>query len=175
VICDEPAGGRPLPPDEALVVVEPYFEAVREQFVEYGLDKCARTRLVCAPWVHDSPRHFAACSEDGRTIYVAPEVADLPDNTVMAILGHEFGHATDFAYPARFALGRDGVVQRDFDSVSEKQVRAWLTGWQRRGRDVEEVTADKIAEEVLNIPIGYSGPCELQSFNVGHPRPMGLR
>lgn len=164
-----------LSSDEALVVIEPYFLAVREQFVRFGLHRCARTQLRCASWVHDSPRHFAACEEDGRRIFVAPALADLPDTTLMAIVGHEFGHATDFLYPAQFALARDGVQQRNFDDVSEKQVRAWLTGWQRRSADVVEVTADKIAEYVLGIPIGYTGPCQLQSFNAGVPRPAGLR
>lgn len=164
-----------LDTEEALVVVEPYFEEVQDKFVDFGLERCRRTRLYCAPWVHDSPRHFAACEEDGLRIFVAPELADLPDTTVMAILGHEFGHATDFLYPAQFALGRGGIHRRDFDQVSEKQVRSWLTGWQHRGADAVEVTADKIAEHVLEIPIGYTGPCELQCFNAGHARPVGLR
>lgn len=161
--------------DDALVVIEPYFLSVQEKFVEFGLERCARTKLCCARWVHDSPRHFAACEEDGCRIIVAPDLADLPDMTVMAIVAHEFGHATDFLYPAQFALGRAGIQQRNFEDVSEKQVRAWLTGWQSRGSDAVEMTADQIAEHVLEIPIGYTGPCQLQSFNRGPSRPLGLR
>lgn len=173
MICEEPTGS-PLEPHEAQVVIEPYFAAVQQQFVEFGLDRCKKTRLVCAPWVHDSPRHFGACAEDGQRIYVAPEMADLPDTTVLAILSHEFGHAIDFLYPAQFALGREGLQQRNFERVSDKQFRAWLSGWQGRDRDIVEVTADAIAEHVLEAPIGYSGPCELQSFE-GPARPLGLR
>lgn len=171
--CTE--GTDALEPRDAFVVLEPYFLVVQEQFVDAGFDRCARTTLVCAPWVHDSPRHFAACEETGHRIFAAPELADLPDTTVIAIFAHELGHAVDFAYPATFALGREGIQRRDFSSVSEKQVRAWMSGWNARDADAVEVTADKIAESVLGVPIGYSGPCELQSFGRGHARPQGLR
>lgn len=164
-----------LPVDEALVVIEPYFVTVRDRFVRFGLERCSRTKLWCAPWVHDTPRHFAACTDDGLNIYVAPETADLPDGTVLAILAHEFGHATDFLYPAEFALGREGVTRRDFAAVSDKQTRAWISGWRGRDEDAVEFCADGIAEHVLHMPIGYQGPCQLQCFNCGDGRPAGLR
>lgn len=132
--------------------------------------------MKCAPWIHDSPRHFAACTDDGLQIYAAPELADLPDNVVLAIFAHEFGHATDFLYPAEFARGRDGAYRRDFGNVSERQVRAWITGWNNRDADAIEFAADAIAELVLGMPIGYQGPCQLQCFNCGEGRrPVGLR
>lgn len=165
----------PLHTDEALVVLEPYFKTIQEQFVGYGLKRCARTKLWCADWIHDTPRHFAACDDEGLNIYVAAELADLPDNTVLAILSHEFGHATDFLYPAEFARGRTGTYRRDFSVVSEKQVRSWVTGWRSRDDDAVEFAADHIAELVIGLPIGYSGPCQLQCFNRGTARPAGLR
>lgn len=162
--------------DEALVVLEPYFQVMQAEFVSFGLERCKTTRLVCAPWVHDTERHFAACTDDGRDIYAAPELADLPENTVLAIMAHELGHATDFLYPAEWALGRDGAERRKLDQVSEKQLRAWLTGWKSRDSDQVEFTADAIAEKVLGMPIGYRGPCQLQCFNCGEAgRPAGLR
>lgn len=165
----------PLDPPEALVVLEAYFKVVQDQFVAYGLDRCARTRLKCASWIHDTERHFAACTHDGLQIYVAPELADLPEPTVLAIFAHEFGHASDFLYPAEFARAARGPVRRDFGAVSEKQVRAWVSGWKARDDDAVEVAADNIAELVLGMPIGYHGPCQLQCFNQGVPRPVGLR
>lgn len=165
----------PLPVEEALVVLEAYYTTIQEKFVSAGLTRCARTRLWCADWIHDTPRHFAACTDDGLNIYAAAELADLPDSTVLAILAHEFGHATDFLYPAEFARGRSGTERRDFQSVSDKQVRSWVSGWRRRDADSVEFAADHIAEYVLGIPIGYAGPCMLQCFNRGTARPAGLR
>ena len=164
-----------LPTEEALVVLEPYFISVQERFVAQGLERCARTRLWCAEWIHDTERHFAACSDDGLNIYAAPELADLPDNTVLAILAHEFGHSADFLYPAQFVRGRQGTTRRNFEAVSDKQVRAWMKGWRGRDDDAVEFAADHIAEYVLGVPIGYTGPCMLQCFNRGTARPAGLR
>lgn len=156
-------------------MLDPYFEAVRARYIERGLERCRKTKLWCAPWVHDTPRHFAACTDDGEQIYAAPDLADLPDQTVLAIFAHEFGHATDFLYPAEFQLGRAGADRRDFSVVSEKQVRAWITGWNQRDADLVEQSADAIAEFVLGMRIGYAGPCQLQCFNRGVARPAGLR
>lgn len=165
----------PLEPDEAIVVLEAYFEVIREQFVDFGLERCKKPRLKCADWIHDTDRHFAACTEDGLEIYAAPELADLPDTTVLAIFAHEFGHASDFLYPAEFARGRSGPIRRDFRSVSDKQVRSWISGWRGRDTYAIEAAADNIAELVIGMPIGYHGPCQLQGFNRGVPRPPELR
>ena len=165
----------PLPTDEALVVLDAYFRVIQDQFVGFGLKRCGGTRLLCAAWIHDSPRHFAACTDDGLKIYAAPELADLPDQMVLAILAHEFGHATDFLYPAEFARGREGTHRRDFKEVSEKQVRSWISGWRGRDADSVEFAADGIAEFVMGFPIGYCGPCTVQCFEGGIPRPAGLR
>jgi hypothetical protein len=161
--------------DEAHSVLEPYFLAVRAVFLEAGLTATKRVRFHVERGLHDTPRHFAACSGDGRNIYAAPELAEMPYETTIAILAHEFGHASDFLYPGEFALGSERVIRRLRDSVDEKQWLRWQKSWEGRSDDVVEITADKIAELVWGKPIGYLGPCLLQSFTGGVPRPLGLR
>lgn len=165
---------------EALAIIEPYFFVVRDRFYDAGYSELRRTKLRCRKWVHDTPRHFAACTDDGSEIVVAPELAELGYDTVCAMLAHELGHATDFCYPARFILSRDGrsvgtVPEVDMDDVAAaREWRQWLGAWKRRDTDTVELTADGIAEEVMGTLIGYRGPCLLQSF-AGRPRPLGLR
>ena len=58
----------PLTVEEAEAVIEPYFLAVRDVFVGNGATKCKRVTLEIAPWIHDSPRHFAAtCPRSSRS------------------------------------------------------------------------------------------------------------
>lgn len=173
--------------DESLAILDPFFEAVREVFIEsemslLGQSKMRRVRPECAPWVHDTARHFAGATEDGRTILVTPELAELPEPTVVAILAHEFGHAMDFAYPAMFSWSPDGLVYRaaaERVAVAEKlqtqAATAAMRQWRDRDADTVERMADAIAERVTGRPIGYSGPCMLQTLGGGVPRPAGLR
>lgn len=161
--------------DEAYSVLEPYFLAVRDVFVAEGLTLVRRVQFHVESGLHDTPRHFGACSGDGRHIYAAPELAELPYEFAIGILAHECGHASDFLYPGEFALRADEVQRRLRDSVSEKQWLRWQRSWDDRSDDVVEITADKIAEQVFGKPIGYRGPCMLQSFSGGTPRPRGLR
>jgi hypothetical protein len=161
---------------EALAVVEPCYVATQDIFLAYGLSLLGTTRIRCSQWVHDKPRHFAACETSGRYIVVAPEIVELPTDTVFAILAHELGHAADFLYPARFVLNErhpDGVEDRGAPEDT-KQWRKWLNGWKKRNDDDVEFTADAIGSAVLGAPIGYCGPCNLQCFS-GVPRPEGLR
>lgn len=161
--------------EQAQAILEPYFLVVRERYVEHGLDRLQRVRLRCRRWVHDTERHFAACYEDGSEIVVAPEMAELGYDTVCALLAHELGHAADFNYPTEFVLRHDGSVKRQaVEDPESKQWRHRLNGWKQRDTDTVELTADGIAEEVMGVPIGYRGPCLLQSFG-GEPRPLGLR
>jgi len=165
-----------LTESEALSVIEPFYEETREIFLGAGLSALRRTRLYCAPWIHDSPRHFAACKDDGSAIIVAPHLAELPIETLGAILAHELGHAVDFLYPAEFVVGPDHLaVRRRREDFDERQWLRWMREWQRREKDVVERTADAIARVVTGIDIGYVGPCELQCFNRGSARPQGLR
>jgi len=163
-------------PDDALLILEPYFEAGQAAFAEAGMPKVRRTRLYVAPWIHDSPRHFAACREDGLAVLVAPELVELPEETVGAILAHELGHAADFLYPGEFMLGREReAVRRNAEAFGEREWARWMRRWQRRDDDAVEMTADAIAELGVGRRIGYLGPCQLQVFDRGLARPQGLR
>jgi len=169
--------------DEAAAVAEPYFLAVREVFLIGGASRCKKVRLEIASWIHDSPRHFAACESTGRVMVLAPEVLELPEATVLAILSHEFGHATDFLYPGEFVLVDDGELVRMppvpeylVNKKAEQANVARMTAWEKRDADTVERTADSIAEHFTGKRIGYCGPCELQCFNRGaRPRRDGLR
>lgn len=164
-------------PAEALLILEPYFLVMQEVFVGAGFDAAKRVQLYVAPSMHDSVRHFAGTRDDGTVIMLAPEMVELPENTVAAIIAHEFGHATDFLYPGEFALGPERVAMRrnrsEFDG-DEHWVK-WVKEWQKRDDDVVEFVADAIAEQVTGRRIGYVGPCKLQAFDRGKARPMGLR
>jgi hypothetical protein len=164
-------------PEHALLILEPYFTVVQELFVGAGLSEAKQVRLVIEPSMHDSPRHFAGTRDDGRLIMLAPEMVELPEYTVAAIMAHEFGHAVDFLYPGEFVLGAERVAVRRQRNGLENDDRwiTWLKDWEKRDDDVVEFVADAIAESVTGQRIGYSGPCRLQTFDGGKPRPVGLR
>lgn len=161
---------------EAEAVLEPYFVAARQRFLDYGLERLRTVRFGVSAKMHDSPRHFAATTTDGKKILVAPELAEVDEAIVVGITAHELGHATDFLYPGEFVLGHDEeIIRRSRDDVDEKQWHRWLSRWQARDDYVVEKTADLIAGLVWGTPIGYTGPCMLESFEQGVPRPRGLR
>lgn len=165
-----------LAADEALLILEPYYLAVRDLFVDAGLRLAGKTQLYVAPWIHDSPRHFAACRDDGRGIVVAPEMAELDERMVLAIFAHELGHATDFLYPGRYALGAERkALERKRSEFPDTQWACWIKSWEQRDPDAIEMTADAIAELATGRRIGYVGPCQLQCFDAGRARPQGLR
>jgi hypothetical protein len=139
--------------------------------------------------VHDDPRHFAACSEDGLSVVVAPQIVGLPQENLVAILSHELGHAADFLYPMRWQLC-DGLLAEwehpDWEegpprAVDERTLYARRRQWEARAHDEVERTADAIAERAylaVGTPrtIRYDGPCLLQRFEAGvAPRPRNLR
>jgi hypothetical protein len=169
--------------DEAEAVIEPYFTAVKERFVDAGATLTKKVRLELAAWAHDKPRHFAATEDTGRVIIVAPEFTELPEDTILAILSHEFGHAVDFLYPGEFVLIDDGELVRmpkvpdgALGARGEEASIARARAWRDRDKDTVERTADAIAEHFTGKTIGYAGPCELQSFERGvRPRRLGLR
>ncbi len=178
-----PTVRRRLNLSEAEAVIEPYFTAVKEKFLAGGASLAKSVRLELATWVHDKPRHFAATEETGRVIIVAPEFTELPEDTILAILSHEFGHAVDFLYPGEFVLIDDGELVRMpkipagvLDARGEQASIARARAWRDRDKDTVERTADAIAEHFTGKTIGYAGPCELQSFERGmRPRRLGLR
>jgi len=159
-----------LSPHSARLILEPYFNELKDKYIEAGFEEIAITKLRCTADMHDTPRHFAGCLESGEVIYAAPHMAELPVDTVLGILAHELGHAADFLYPAQFVLRGDHVV-----FSSEEPHRMQLKGWRKRDDDTIEIMADYIAEYVLGTSIGYRGPCHLQCLGVYSPRPMGLR
>ena len=175
-----------LTDEEALLVLEPYFEAVRERYLESGLRRASDVRLHLSEWAHDSPRHFGMTTSDGKLVTVAPHLAGMPEDTVVAIMAHEFGHACDFLSPSRYQLRDRALVEwatRDWSegrvSGAEEDPKAAYNRskqWESREDDEVERTADAIAERVMQRPIYYAGPCMVQSLAGGiRPRPAGLR
>jgi hypothetical protein len=167
--------------EEAACILLPCFDAVRDIFSEYQprhgpqLEKLSKTRLLVDDSVRDSPRHYAACRADGMQIIVAPQAADLPLATLAAILGHEFGHAADFAYPAHWRMqsGRyeAAVWKPPRGNRAPDKVRLWAD----RSDDQVEWSADAIAYAVIGQRVEYCGPCMVQCFDGGRSRPRGLR
>lgn len=160
-------------------------EAIRSVFIQRGADKVKFTKVVVEDWVRDKPRHFAACKTDGRLIVLASDLALMPPKTMGAIIAHEFGHATDFSYPGSFLLDRkeELVVRPQGLRSNQALPRDLMSHWESRGADSVEKTADRIAEKIVGIKIGYCGPCNLQTALMGtpdehgckYPRPKGLR
>ncbi len=163
--------------EEAHLILEPYFDAVRQEYLAAGLDRCQQTRLCIDPSMHDTARHFAACQDDGKLILLAPELAEQPESVVLAIVAHELGHAADFLYPGEFALRHEDepALRRSPSSMKAKHWHRWLRDWERRDGDLVEVTADAIAHYALGVRYGYLGPCLIQSFGATGLRPVGLR
>jgi len=166
-----------LTDEEALSILEPCFQEVQRDYLKAGLDRCETTRLMIDASMHDTSRHFAACRDDGQIIYLAPEAAELPLDTVLAIVAHELGHACDFLYPGQFALRGDGqpAAYRDPASMKPKHWHRWLKDWERRDADAVELTADAIAHLAMGIQYGYRGPCLIQDLRARRSRPIGLR
>jgi len=165
--------------EEAASIVAPCFDAVRDVFVAHvlepgvKLDRLRRTKLLIDSGAHDSERHFAGCRTDGRQIELAPQAADLPLETLTAILAHEFGHAADFSYPAQFRLvARYQAAQ--WRALPDRGAPRKVAAWQDRSDDQIEWTADAIAYLVTGRQVGYCGPCMVQCWN-GVDRPRDLR
>jgi len=96
------------------------------------------------------------------------------------ILAHELGHALDFSYPGQWVLVDDEIQMRAFehnpkDKRNDQAKLAAVRQWNRRDEYVIEATADALAEVVTGQSIGYGGPCMLQRFDSGIPRPKLLR
>jgi hypothetical protein len=167
----------------AFYIVEPYFEAAVDTasgFVEgLGLpDRTGEIRLEIRAEMHDTARHFAGCQTDGRLIAFAPQVVDLPEETLGAIMLHEIGHALDFLYPGVFVLRAgdlDVMVPPNDDPVQMRRYLNRVRQWYDRDDDTVERTADAVAEAMSDRRIGYLGPCLLQTLDAGVPRPKGLR
>ena len=164
----------------AALIIAPSFDAVRDIYVERhgrigGSSEIGEVDLRINPDRHDTERHFAACAVNGKVIEIAPEGADLPLETLTAILCHEFGHASDFLNPGRWEfIGRDKPARWVGDDEGREKTKAIQRRWVNRSDDEIEWWADAIAYAVTGRKIGYCGPCLLQCFG-GVPRPKGLR
>jgi len=163
--------------EEAHLILEPYFLAVQERYCQRGLELCSNTRLRVDRKMHDTARHFAACDSTGKQILLAPEMVELREDTVFAIVAHELGHACDFLYPGHFALRGESepALWREPDSMKPKHWHKWLKDWEKRDDDMIELTADAIAHFALGVRYGYRGPCLIQTFGATRLRPVGLR
>lgn len=168
----------------AASVILPHFHAVQDVFSSYRpepgfrLTRLQRVDFIIDPNLHDKPRHFAATRDDGRLMMFAPQIVDLDVHTFVAILMHEFGHATDFAYPGRWMMPPDGPEKATWiceSDVDTKPFHKWRKIWEDRTRDQVEWAADGIAQSITGKSIGYCGDCVLQCFEGGIPRPKGLR
>jgi hypothetical protein len=167
----------------AASVVQPHFDAVRDVFLEHTpapgetLGMLARTRFEIDTEIHDSRRHFAATRDDGLLMMFAPGIVDLDLETLAAILAHEFGHATDFLYPARWLTPMDGPGKAAWIPVGTppKLSARWSKLWKDRTRDQVEWAADGIGEAVTGKPIRYCGNLLLQCFTGTKERPRWLR
>lgn len=175
-------GDSKISDEEAYAILEPYFVVARKICTEYcqglGLgDGVKNTKFECRRDIHDSERHFAATTLDGRKVLAAPELADLSEDTVAAIFAHEFGHVLDHLYPTCFVCVEEELVfvGKVPDGEHSDQTRiARMKQWEGRDDHTVEVTADLIAEQVTGSRIGYEGPCMLQGLNRGVKRPKHL-
>jgi len=196
--------------EEAASILLPYFEAVQDTFVESmedreeivrkGTSKARRSKLLVSEDAHDTRRHFAMTNTKTLAVVCAPEMADLPEPTIVGILAHEFGHVLDFGYPGSFSwprssggraywvgttprdkadawrkvYGKDGAKSRnEHDDVLPSA--NWMRAWEDRSDDELEWAADAICYLVTHKRIGYAGPCLLQQIGSGNKRPSGLR
>lgn len=171
-----------LTDEEAYAVLEPFFRETRLMFVEKGLTRCRETKLVVEADAHDTARHFAGCSDDGQEIVVAPQLAQMPVDNVVAILAHEFGHAADFLYPARFLMADgelvhvfEGAKRVSLENMDQRAAYNMRRQWERREASDVELTADAVANYVTGREIKYNGPCMLQTYGPGTGRPRELR
>lgn len=170
--------------EEAYVILSPHFRAVADIVSSYSADgtkltELSKVKFIVDSKVHDSQRHFAMTAENGRTMWFAPGIVHLALDTMVAIICHEFGHAADFLYPARWvSKPRPGDRARwlDDDLVGTTEAKRWQNQWLNRTRDQVEWAADAIAWELTDNKIEYGGPLELQCLGrCGEPRRAGLR
>lgn len=131
--------------EEAASILQPYFDAVRDRFVEKmedrrrglvrsGTCRARKTRLIVSEEAHDKPRHFAMTHTQSLAIVCAPEMVDLPEPTIVGIIAHEFGHVLDYGYPGSFSWPRFGPGEAVWVGESPRdKANAWRAVYGRHG------------------------------------------
>lgn len=186
--------------DQLANAIRAYWRKIVSEFDRKGFDEPRKaTRFRIDPSWHDSCRHFAGAKTDGSVLVLAPEILDLEDENIYAILAHEGGHFVDLGRPGRFFYrrphevnyrrgskvtavgegppdpGQPGLVW--FKKLPTKGLGKHITEWRERDNDEVERVADEIATFVMGEKIGYTGAkgCLIQTLGVGIERPIGLR
>jgi hypothetical protein len=161
--------------EQAQAILEPIWERVLDAFEEYGHQEPSKAKLGFDPALHDTCRHFAGTTLDGKSVYYAPALADMPIDTIEAIMAHEAGHIVDLSNPGRWWFrGGELCFLKELPS---KNLKKLLVEWSERDDDEVEHVADAIAEVCMGRRIGYigEGGCLVQTWDKGKRRPNGLR
>lgn len=185
--------------DQLAAIINPFWKQVVYRFEDADFPQVKKTtRVVFSEGVHDSCRHYAAARTDGKVLMLAPEVVNLPDEAIWALLAHEAGHFVDFASPGRFFYReptrvrmRSGAEVEMLGELSERlppsalfrfthlphKLGKHMREWKDRDKDEVELVADGIASVAMGVPIRYTGPddCLVETFGPGVERPLGLR
>ncbi len=150
------AGLEPVTMLTPIAMLTPVIDFVREAYVRAGYADVARARVVITCdtdlWC-EGKRTVASCALDGKTIWLSPRIARFDRARQTALVAHEYGHAVQGFYG---------------DIVT--------------GKDALEQDADRIAEEVMRVPLFYAPIAgrPIQTFDAHapgavRPRPKGLR
>ena len=191
----------PAESDQVASVIAAHWKRIVSAFEIKGFKQPGKTnRLRIDSGWHDTCRHYAGARTDGKVLVVAPEIVDLPDVQISAVLAHEAGHFVDFDSPARYYFrppaevkartGARAVCISDdvptplvpaliwFKELPDgKALGKYLREWKERSDDEIERVADAIASYVMGEKISYTGrpSCLVQTFGIGIERPLGLR
>lgn len=148
-----------------------WMTPMQQHLAFLGLTQAREVTWGLDPTVHDTERHFAvteAMASSAPRILIAPELRELPDETIQAILMHEWGHAMDFAYPAMLQVG--GPLHWGWWHPDARR----LEQWKARDNFAIEKTADLLVLGFWGVELRYSGSLTLQGWS-GVLRPRDLR
>jgi len=132
------------------------IERVRDRFVDAGYPLAKLTRVEMDKKIDkwaQGKRTVAACSGDGRTIWLSPRLKTFDLLRQQALIAHEFGHAVQGFYGD--VVTGDDDIERDADKVAEIAMKKPLFYGMIEGRLIQ--TFDPRAPDATR------------------PRPLGLR
>lgn len=132
-----------------------HFDALAQQFPDYGALELHHDEKAGGDNGHGSERQFGYCTVDPPfRIAFAAKIEQMPDEYIDGLMAHEFGHAIDHRYGQKALEAHFG--KRLPDSVERR--------------------ADKIAEYTFGRPIEY-GKLDVQCIECGgkqqRPRRLG--